>query len=172
MTPVEKVVINDITLSVEQLNEFEKLYGKKPGSGQYWYDKISGMFGIAGHPVLAYLQPGHEYGTLQRNASNGDTRVLINNRELTQMEYMMLCQLVGTVVFPGSYWLDVQGNAGIQGNPYPMVNLVMAAQQHAQRGISGGDNFWSSRYAAGNSTSDGSAGYINLGGGESVTWGM
>jgi hypothetical protein len=171
-TSEENIIINNIPLSPEEINQFEKFYGQRLRSGQYWYDKLSGMFGILGQPALGYLKPGHEYGTLQRNASNGNTKVLINNRELTQMEYMMLCQLVGTIVLPGSYWLDAQGNAGIQGNPYPMVNLVMAAQQHAQRGTSGGDNFWSSRYAAGNSTSDGSAGYINLGDGTSATWGM
>ena len=170
-TPEENIIINGIPLSPDELNQFEKLYGQKLRSGQYWYDKMSGMFGIVGQPALGYLKPGHEYGTLQRNASNGNTKVLINNRELTQIEYMMLCQLVGTIVFPGSYWLDAQGNAGIQGNSIPMVNLVMAAQQHAQRGTGGGDNFWSSRYAAGNSTSDGSARYINLGDGQFASWG-
>lgn len=134
----EKSVINDTELCSRQISEFEHTYGQKTKPGRYWYDKTCGLFGVFGQPALAYLRPGHEYGTLIRNASNGNTRVLINNRELTQLEYMMLCQLVGTVVFPGSYWLDAQGNAGIQGNPFPMVNLALVAQQHAQQGTNGG----------------------------------
>ena len=68
-TPEENVIINSIPLSPEELNEFEKFYGQRPRPGQYWYDKMNGMFGILGQPVLAYLQPGHEYGILARNAS-------------------------------------------------------------------------------------------------------
>ena len=167
----DAIVFNDITLSAEQVDQLEKQYGQAPKPGNYWYDKMSGLYGIAGQPALGHLYPGHELGTLDKKASNGNTKVYINNRELPQTEYIILCQILGTIVFPGSYWLDAQGNAGMQGSPFPMVNLYMAAQQNAFRGGSG-DNFWSSRYAAGNSTSDGSAGYINLGGGESVTWGM
>lgn len=170
--PLDAVTFNDITLSADQLAEFEKIYKLKPRPGRYWYDKMCGLYGLFGQPALGYLYAGHDYGTLARNASNGNTRVLINNRELTQFEWMMLSQLLGAPVMPGNYWVDAQGNAGMQGNPAPLVNLFMAAQQNAYNAGRGGDNFWSSRYAAGNSTSDGSAGYINLGGGESVTWGM
>jgi hypothetical protein len=159
----EKIMINDITLSPQQIAEFEKIYGQKPKPGHYWYDKACGLYGIEGQPAMGYMHPGHDYGTLARNASKGNSRVLINNRELTQLEYIMLCQLLGTPVFPGSYWLDAQGNAGMQGSPFPLVNLVMAAQQNAHHAAGGGgDNFWSSRFSAGNSTTDGSYGYVSV----------
>jgi len=168
------IVINDINLSPQQIEEFEKLYNQKLMPGKYWYDKMCGLYGIAGQPAIGYMHPGHDFGTLARNASNGNTHVLINNRELTQFEWMMLSQLTGTPVLPGSYWLDAQGNAGIQGNPFPLVNLFMAAQQNVQRNSSntgGGDNFWTSRFSAGNAYSDGSAGYVSVDGIGPVGWG-
>ena len=171
----DTVIFNDITLSADQLAEFEKTYGQQPKPGQYWYDKMSGLYGIAGQPALGYMYPGHELGMLAKKASNGNTKVLINGRELSLIEYNTLCQILGTIVFPGSYWLDAQGNAGMQGNPYPMVNLFMAAQQNAYRGggqSGGGDNFWSSRFSAGNSTADGSAGYVSVPGYGPVGYGM
>jgi hypothetical protein len=118
---------------------------------------------MTGQPSLGFMYAGHDFGTLAKNASNGSTGVMINSRELPQMEYMLLCQTVGSMVFPGSYWLDAQGNAGMQGNPFPLVNLFMAAQQATHhRGGGGGDNFWSSRYSAGNYTDDGRSGYVSV----------
>jgi hypothetical protein len=167
------VVFNGVALSKEQLNEFAKTYGQKPGPGNYWYDKRCGLYGIEGQPAQGFMYPGHEFGDLVKNASNGNSGVLFNGREITQFEWMMLSQLLGTPVLPGTYWLDAQGNAGIQGNAFPLVNLFMATQQNAGRsGGAGGDNFWSSRYSAGNYTEDGSAGYVSVPGYGPVSYGM
>jgi hypothetical protein len=159
--PPVPVVFNDNILSEQELQEFEKQYGQRPLPGYYWYDPLSGLYGIAGQAAFGFMYPGHEYGILSRAASNGNTRVMINGRELTQGEYLWLCQMVGNIVFPGSYWLDSKGNAGMQGNSFPLVNLFIAAQQNANRNAnSGGDNFWTSRFSAGNY--DGDSGYVSV----------
>jgi hypothetical protein len=161
MPPPPPVVINDVILTEQQLFEFEKHYRQRPRPGQYWYDKVSGLFGLIGQPASGFMFPGHDYGAMDRKSSNGNTRVLINGRELTQGEYMWLCQMAGNIVFPGSYWLDAKGNAGMQGNPLPLINLFMAAQQRSHTNSSGsGDNFWTSRFSAGNY--DGDSGYVSV----------
>lgn len=165
-------IINGVPLSNQELIELEKIYGQKPKPGRYWYDNLSGLYGLDGQPAMGFMYAGHELGTVAQNASNGNTGVLINGRELTQTEYMLLCQLIGNTVFPGSYWLDAQGNAGMQGNPVPLVNLFIAAKQNTHRSGSGGDNFWSSRYSAGNYTEDNSAGYVSVPGYGPVSYGM
>ena len=170
----DNTIINNIMLSEQQIAEFEKMYGQKPKPGRYWYDKISGLFGPKGQPALGFMYPGHDFGVLARDASNGNTQVLINGRELTQTEYMILCNTVGNMVFAGSYWLDAHGNAGIEGNSFPMINLFVAAQQrpHHNSGGGSGDNFWTSRFSAGNYTDDGSAGYVSVPGYGPVGYGM
>lgn len=167
------IIINDIVLTSQQKEEFEKLHNQKLVPSKYWYDKNCGLFGITGQPALGYLRPGHDFGTLARNASNGNSHVLINNRELTQFEWMMLSQIVGTPVMPGSYWLDAQGNAGMQGSSFPLVNIFVAQQNARKSGgnATDGDNFWTSRFSAGNAYSDGSAGYVNVDGIGPVGWG-
>lgn len=155
-----KVIMNNKEWDANDLTAFEQVYGKAPAPGDYWYDKISGMYGVMGQPAAGFLRPGHEYGDLPSYASNGNTKVFFNNRELSQIEYMGLCATIGTYVMPGHYWLDAMGNAGMQGNPFPLVNLFAAAQQRNFGGGGGGDNFWSSRFSAGNS--DGDSGYVSV----------
>jgi hypothetical protein len=162
-TKQDAVIFNGISLSQLQITEFEKIYGQPPKPGHYWYDKMSGLYGLAGQPAGGFMYAGHDFGTLAQNASNGNTRVMINGRELPQTEYMLLNQMIGNFVLPGSYWLDAQGNAGMQGSSFPLVNLFMAAQQSThQQGGRSGDNFWSSRYSAGNYTDDGKSGYVSV----------
>lgn len=163
--PGEKAVaINDQVLSSQQLSELERMYGKQPPPGHYWYDPVCGLYGLMGQPSAGFLYPGHEFGKPIRQASRGTTGVLINGRELPQAEYLILGQILGTLILPGAYWLDGQGNAGLEGNSFPIVNLFVASRQNAYSGSAGngGDNFWSSRFSAGNAYSDGSAGYVSV----------
>jgi len=167
------VIINDIILSKKQLNEFENTYGQAPLPGRYWYDSLSGLYGNVGEAATGFMYPDHDYGTLAENASDGTTRVFINGRELPQSEYMLLSQLLGNFVWPGYYWLDGQGNAGLRGTPFALVNLVNASQQFIdQRGRSSDDNFWSSRFASGNYSDDGQYGYVSVPGYGAVTYGI
>ncbi|XP_056160762.1 extra-large guanine nucleotide-binding protein 1-like [Syzygium oleosum] len=64
---------------------------KKLRPGYYWYDKVAGFWGKEGQKpcqiISAQLNVG---GHIKREASNGNTDVLINSREITKEEVWML----------------------------------------------------------------------------------
>ena len=167
------VVINGVVLTDNQLEEFEMTYKSKPPSGRYWYDTRSGLFGVLGFPAYGFMLPGHRYGKLESNVSNGNTGVFVNGRELPEPEWAIWSQLLGYIIQPGRYWLDADGNAGYEGNPIPTENLYIAAQRNAyQSAGGGGDNFWSSRFSAGNYDSGNQRGYVSVPGYGPVGYGF
>jgi hypothetical protein len=170
-----QVVINGRALTDEQIRDFEKLYRMKPQPGKYWYDATSGLYGVVGQPAAGFMYPGHDLGPLAADASGGNTGVFINGRNQTAQEVQVLSHLARSQVMPGRYWLDAQGNAGYEGNPVPVGNLfaaALAAQQGGDAGGGGGgDNFWHTRFSAGNYNSDNSAGYVSLPNGGFVSYG-
>lgn len=169
----DPVIINDITLNESQENELRTTYGVEPKPGRYWYDQMSGLYGVEGYQAFGFMLPGHSFGTLKRNASLGNSGVFVNGRQLPESERIVWSQLLGYIILPGSYWLDGAGNAGYEGNPVPTTNLYLAAQQNAYWGNNqGGDNFWSSRFGAGNSNADNSQGYVSVPGYGPVGYGF
>jgi len=156
------VIINDLTLSEAQIREIEETYGVRPAAGRYWYDSTSGLYGAAGYQSYGFMLPGHDYGKLNERASNGDTGVYVNGRELPQAEWIVWSQILGYYIQQGSYWLDQSGNAGYAGVPYPLVNLYSAALQNSYGTGGSGDNFWSSRFSAGNSNAGNTQGYVSV----------
>jgi hypothetical protein len=163
------IVINGIELTEQQVLMVAHLYGHPPPFGRYWYDSRSGAWGREGSGTAGFILAGHNFGHLARDASNGNTGVIINGRELNVSEALSLQRIFG-VVYRGRWWLDGRtGNWGAEGNPRPLGNILAALQAQQQRGGGApveGDNFWSTPYAAGNS--NGGCGYINLGGGQIV----
>ncbi len=122
------VILNGERLSQEQIQGLERLYNMRAVSGDYWYDKKSGLWGLKGGPALGVGLPNLTIGgALQPNASNGNTRVFINGRELHYVDVAFL-QTLGPVL-PGRYWLDALGNCGFEGHPVPFVNLIALMQQ-------------------------------------------
>ena len=159
----EKVIINGIVLSAQQIMEMEQAYGAKPLPGNYWYDTNSGLYGAVGYPSYGFMLSGHDLGELQANASNGDSPVFVNKRQLPQSEWLVWSYLLGYMIQPGRYWLDENGNAGLEDNPVPLENLYLAAQRNNYMGAgSGGDNFWSTRFSAGNSNAQNTQGYVSV----------
>ena len=47
-TASKKVVINGTQLTAKDIQAFERYYGVPLQPGQYWYDKMSGLWGWAG----------------------------------------------------------------------------------------------------------------------------
>ncbi len=167
------VVINGRALSTEQIAGLAQAYGVEPLPGNYWYDATSGLYGVVGYQAYGFMYPGHEFGEIDPNVSGGNTNVYVNGRHLPQSEWLIWSYMLGAPIQMGAYWLDAQGNAGYVGNPMPTVNLFMAAAQNAYRGQGGsGDNFWSTRFSAGNSNADNTQGYVSVPGHGPVGYGF
>ena len=168
-----EIFINNKALTKNQMDELEKTYHIRPLPGSYWYDAVSGLYGVKGYPAFGFMLPGHAFGALHESASNGNTKTYINGRELPMSEYIVWSNLVGSWIQPGKYWLDAQGNAGYEGNAAPVINLYVLAQQRSYKGQGGGgDNFWSSRFSAGNSNADNTQGYVSVPGYGPVGYGF
>ncbi|MFA9372194.1 MAG: hypothetical protein ACERIH_10835 [Labilibaculum antarcticum] len=169
----QKVIINDIELNETQLADLEEEYGIRPKAGNYWYDSKSGLYGVVGYASFGFMLSGHDFGELKQDVSLGNTSVIVNGRELPENEWIVWSYVLGYFIQPGYYWFDDLGNAGHEGNPIPTVNLYLAAQQNYYMGQgSGGDNFWSSRFSAGNSDPGNSRGYVSVPGYGPVGYGF
>ncbi len=132
--------------------------------GDYWYDRVSGLWGLRGGPTLGQLPPGLNLGgNLRADASGGGTNVFINGRELHPTEVAYLQQVFGYVI-PGRYWMNAQGIGGQEGGP-PMFNLLAAAQAQS------GGNGYTRRGLFGSTGSDGNCSYYLHPNGSSVMTG-
>ena len=130
------VVINGTRLSNEQVNSLEQAYRVKIQEGAYWYDKTCGAWGLQGGPTAGFILPNLDLGgPLRADASNGTTGVFVNGRQLHTYDVLALQQLLGPVAL-GRYWLDAQGNVGIEGGP-TLFNIVRIANTAPRRGGAG-----------------------------------
>ncbi|KAF8013628.1 hypothetical protein BT93_I1476 [Corymbia citriodora subsp. variegata] len=84
---------------------------KKLRPGYYWYDKVAGFWGKEGQKpcqiISAQLDVG---GYINRNASNGNTAVLINNREITKEEVWMLKSAGIPCEGKPHFWVSADGS--------------------------------------------------------------
>jgi hypothetical protein len=130
------VVINGTRLSNKQVNSLEQAYRVKIQDGAYWYDKTCGAWGLQGGPTAGFILPNLDLGgPLRADASNGTTGVFVNGRQLHTYDVLALQQLLGPVAL-GRYWLDAQGNVGIEGGPM-LFNIVRIANTAPRRGGAG-----------------------------------
>lgn len=143
-----KVRFNNRLLGASELATLERLERGvgRLDDGAYWYDPRTGASGRWGGPTLAFLPPGLALGgPLPAEASGGGqgtlTGVFVNGRELHPVDVFGLQQLIGQV-WPGRWWVDAQGNYGLEGGP-PLGNLMLLARAH--RSSSGGQA-WSKHY--------------------------
>lgn len=127
------VIINGKTLSNAQIKSLAAAVHGPVQPGSYWYDKVSGAWGLQGGPLAGLIPAGLNVGgPLAEDASNGNTGVFINGRELTVVNVLRLQQWIGTPVMQGRFWVDAQGNFGYEGGPL-MGNLAVLAQQSGSR---------------------------------------
>lgn len=134
------VFVNEKELTREQTAALVQMYGAAPPPGHYWYDPRSGLYGYWGREAAGYIRTGHDFGALSPQASNGNTGVFINGREINMTEAGFFQTLFG-VVYQGHFWLDGNtGNMGVDGNPTPLANLVQAMQR--AQGSGSGEYHW------------------------------
>lgn len=118
-----QVIVNQKQLDDWQINDFQSKYGIQMQAGDYWYDQLSGAWGITGGPTLGFLPADLGLGgSLQSTASKGNTGVFVNGRELHVYDVAQLRNLLGAV-YQGRYWLDAYGNTGYEGGP-ALLNLL------------------------------------------------
>lgn len=115
-TTVNTFIVNDQPVNAATISQLEKTYGVKCLPGNYWYDKMTGAYGIKGGPCTGLGIAGLELGgALKPDASAGSTSVFINGRELHVSDVLGLQTFVQ--VIPGRYWMDAYGNFGYENNP-------------------------------------------------------
>lgn len=166
----DRVVVNGKRVSQEQFGrELGRLGITLPApvpDGDYWYDQVSGLWGVRGGPTMGQIPPGLDLGgRLQADASGRGSGIFINGRELHSVEVLYLQQIFGYTI-PGRYWMNAQGIGGMEGGP-PAFNLAAAAQ--AQSG-SGGSSY-TRRGLFGSTGSDGRCSYFMHPNGSSVMTG-
>lgn len=135
-----RTVINGRTFTPADRTDFIRTYGTPPLGGNFWYDPMSGLWGVVGREAFGALRPGHPWGTVSPAASAGNTGVFINGRQINYAEAMYIKSLLGSVV-PGRWWLDGRtGNFGVEGNAMPVGNLFAIAKAAQSRG--GGSTYY------------------------------
>jgi hypothetical protein len=156
-----QVVVNAVPLSPATLAALQRVYPVPIQPGRYWYDPISGAYGVEGGPIAGQMSPGLRLGgPLRADASRGTSRVFINGRQLTLGEKAYLEQICRTPVIPGRYWVNARGLGGYEGGPVAF-NLALCGQQQA-RG-SGGSSTRTYCDPDGSCTSSGILGTITTG---------
>jgi hypothetical protein len=133
--------VNGVVIEPERVRRFEQEKGLRIPPGDFWYDKISGAWGITGGPTIGFTTPGMDLGgPLKANASNGNTGVFINGRQLHLQDVLGL-QSLGVPVQQGRWWVDHLGNFGIEGSTIQIGNLFQFSRGQGgayQRSTAGG----------------------------------
>lgn len=130
---------NGVSLSDEQqyvLAQVEARIGFRFPDGAYWYDPKTGAAGAWGGPMGGVMPAGLNLGgPMPPNCSGGGTGIFVNGRELHPMDVAAIQRMFGYAI-PGRYFMDAQGNLGVEGGPV-LANLYQLAQR-ALSGAGGG----------------------------------
>jgi hypothetical protein len=166
------VYVNGRALSYAEIRALAYEYGAPPLPGRYWYDTRSGLYGLQGGRTLGMIRPGYNFGPLARNASGGNTGLLLNGRELDVVEAAYFQQQLGARV-SGRWWLDgYTGLVGIEGDPTPITAFGRFRQtENAQSNQRGTPYSWRSNTTDAYGGSDGKCSYVSIPGSGSVMTG-
>jgi hypothetical protein len=150
------VRINGVVIPSAKLDNMARKYGQRIPGGDYWYDNRCGAWGKAGGPTLGFTAAGLNLGgKLQSGASNGNTGVFVNGRQLHVADVQSI-QSYGVPVARGRWWVDSKFNFGSEGSSAALGNLLQIAQQVSGKRYGGS----SSPNTGVQSASDGEGGFM------------
>src|SRR5262249_58535003 len=120
------VVINRTCLSDAKIYALERNFQVRIPDGNYWYDRVSGAWGVEDGPTAGFILPNLDLGgPLRADASGGRTGVFVNGRELPILDVQALQRI--TPVYKGRFWLNALGYGGYEGGP-AFFNLLQLAR--------------------------------------------
>jgi hypothetical protein len=112
------ILVNGVRLDKDTIQRLEGAYRTRLVNGHFWYDSVSGLWGVWGGPAFGQIVPGLSLGgQLKFEASGAQTNIVINGRAIHPLEYQTIIATYGYAV-PGRYWLDARGNVGVEGGPF------------------------------------------------------
>ncbi|RAL49377.1 hypothetical protein DM860_012810 [Cuscuta australis] len=124
--PSKRVIVNGKCLSPQELVVLQSCPHppKKLKPGRYWYDQVSGFWGKEGERPCQIISDQLPVGeTIKRDASNGNTDVIINGREITGAELWMM-KVIGIHCDRSvHFWLQADGTYQHEGMKNVMGNL-------------------------------------------------
>jgi hypothetical protein len=155
-TSARSIVVNRKALTNEEVEKLEREHQVRILDGAYWYDPVSGAWGLEGGPTMGFLPARMELGgPLPSDASGSGSGVFVNGRELHPLDAASLQRLAP--VQPGRYWVDERGNYGRDGSPSALLNLVLLSNAAIAR--SGGSPEGGSHITGIGLAGDGRTGY-------------
>jgi hypothetical protein len=163
------VFVNGVALNSDTQRALESAYRTPIAPGRYWYDPMSGAWGLEGGPVAGQIHPGLNLGgPLRADASHGNTGVFINGRQLHPLDVAVLSRC--TPVIPGRYWVAANGVGGYEGGP-AIFDLAQLCGAKVGGGAPGRcENHGNGQFSCG--TGPGGIGMIGEGRGKgAVVWG-
>jgi hypothetical protein len=156
------VVVNGVALDAPTQQALGSAYRTPIAPGRYWYDPISGAWGVEGGPALGQIHPGLRLGgPLRRDASHGRTGVIVNGRELHALDVAALQRCLRVV--PGRYWVLANGVGGPEHGP-AMFNLAQLCGGRASGSGAQCEDYGGGRFNCSNSRTG--IGMIGEGGGK------
>jgi hypothetical protein len=126
------IIVNAVPLTADTVRQLQQIYPVPIRPGRYWYDPVSGAWGLEGGPIGGQMLPGLRLGgPLRADASRGSSGVFINGRQLTLGEKSYLEQTCRTPVYPARYWVNAYGIGGFENAP-PSFNLALCGPAGGQ----------------------------------------